>query len=110
MHRPAQILEGKTFSVVAGTTSESWLAGRLDKFQLTAKVVPVDSYEAGIQRVLDRSSDVFFGDRAILLDAAKRSPSARDLIVLDRQFTYEPIALAFAARRRGLSSASWIGP
>ncbi len=35
-------------------------------------------------------------DRAILLDAAKRSPSARDLIVLDRQFTYEPLALAFA--------------
>jgi putrescine:ornithine antiporter len=25
-----------------------------------------------------------------------RSPSARDLTILDRQFTYEPIALAFA--------------
>jgi putrescine:ornithine antiporter len=94
--RPARILEGKTFSVVAGTTSERWLAGRLDTFQLTAKVVPVDGYDAGVRRVLDRGSDVFFGERAILLDIAKRGPSARDLVVLDRQFTYELIALAFA--------------
>ena len=91
---PAQILEQQTFSVVPRTTSETWLAGRLDKFQLSAKVVPVASYEEGIQRVLDRSSNVFFGDRVILLEAAKRSPSKRDLIVLDRHFTYEPIALA----------------
>ena len=60
---------------------------------------PWTSYEAGIRRVLDRSTNVFFGDRAILLEAAKRSPSARDLIVLDRRFTYEPLALALPARR-----------
>jgi polar amino acid transport system substrate-binding protein len=90
---PARILEAKTFSVVAGTTSESWLAGRLKDFQLTASVVPVDSYEAGIARVLDHSSDVFFGDRPILADAAVENPSAGDLVVLDRLFTYEPIAL-----------------
>jgi ABC-type amino acid transport substrate-binding protein len=85
-------LEKKTFSVVAGTSSESWLAGRLKEFQIDAIVVPVASYEAGIQRVLNRSSDVLFGDRAILLEAAKRS-SSEDLIVLDRLFTYEPLAL-----------------
>jgi len=39
---------------------------------------------------------VLFGDRAILLDAATRGPSADDLIVLEREFTYEPLALAFA--------------
>ena len=93
---PARILEGKTFSVVAGTTSERWLAGRLDTFQLTAKVVPVDGYDSGVRRVLDRGSDVFFGERAILLDIVRRDPSARALAVLDRQFTYERIALAFA--------------
>ena len=62
--------------------------------QLTAKVVPVKGYDAGVQSVLDRSSNVFFADRSILLDAAKRSPSAGDLTVLDRQFTYVPFALA----------------
>jgi polar amino acid transport system substrate-binding protein len=91
---PARILEKKTFSVVGRTTSESWLGDQLDKFKISATVAPVDSYQAGIQRVLDRSSDVFFGDRPILYDAAEGSSSAGDLVVLDRLFTYEPLALA----------------
>jgi putrescine:ornithine antiporter len=91
---PAQVLEKQVFSVVAGTPSEKWLNDRLDKFQLTATVVPVKGYDDGIRRVLNRSSNVFFADRSILLDAAKRSPSAGDLLVLERQFTYAPIALA----------------
>lgn len=84
-------LEEKTFSVVRGTTSESWLAGRLKEFEIAANVVPVDNYETGIQRVLSGSSDVLFADRAILLQAARRSSSEA---VLDRLFTYEPFALA----------------
>ena len=63
----------------------------------------------GIQRVLDRSSDVFFGDLPILLDAAKAQPVSGDLIVLDRHFTYEPLALADGTRRRRLSSARGSG-
>jgi ABC-type amino acid transport substrate-binding protein len=87
-------LEKKTFSVVAGTTSESWLAERLAAFEIEAVVAPAPTYEAGVERLLDRQSDVLFGDRAILLEAAKRSTS-KDLVVLDRLFTYEPLALAF---------------
>ena len=93
---PARILEKKTFSAVTGTTSASWLADQLDKFHIDATIAPVDSYQAGIQRVLDRDSDVFFGDRPILYDAAEGSSSAGDLVVLDRLFTYEPLALALA--------------
>jgi ABC-type amino acid transport substrate-binding protein len=93
---PAQILEQQTFSVVAGTTSESWLRERRETLKIPAKVVTVDSYEAGIQRVLERKVNVFFGDRAILLDAATRSAAARDLVVLDRHFTHEPLALGLA--------------
>ena len=93
---PAQLLQQQTFSAVAGTTSERWLASRLNTLQIDAKTVPVASYDAGVRGVLDRSSNVLFGDRAILLDAAKRSSSAQDLIVLDRHFTVEPIALALA--------------
>ena len=93
---PARILEKKTFSVVTGTTSATWLADRMNAFHIDATVAPVDSYQAGIQRVLDRSSDVFFGDRPILYDAAEAGPSAGDLTVLDRVFTYEPLALALA--------------
>ena len=61
--------------------------------------MPVDGYDAGIRRVVDRSSNVFFADRSILLDAAMRSPSASDLTVLDRMFTYGPLALALTVSR-----------
>jgi putrescine:ornithine antiporter len=89
-----QLLQEQVFSVVKGTTSEGWLAGRAKDFQIAAKVAPVESYDAGVQRVLDRTVNVFFGDRALLLDAVKRSSSPGDLIVLDRLFTHEPLALA----------------
>jgi ABC-type amino acid transport substrate-binding protein len=45
--------------------------------------------------LLDRRYDAFFGQRSVLLDAARRHASSRDLLVLDRLFTYEPLALAF---------------
>ena len=91
---PAQVIEKQVFSVVAGTPSEKWVQDRLNQFELTAKVAPVEGYDAGVQSVLDRSSNVFFADRSILLDAAKRSASPGDLKVLERQFTYVPLALA----------------
>jgi len=88
-----QILEKRTFSVHAGTTTQKWLEGRLEEFDIIAEIDPVDSYDTGVDRVLARRADVLFGDRAILMDAATRSASADDLIVLGRQFTYEPLAL-----------------
>jgi ABC-type amino acid transport substrate-binding protein len=81
---------------VTGTTTEPWLAGRLTEFKLASKVIPVEGYDAGIQRLLDRKADVFFGDRAILLDAAHRNPQSAKLTLLERLFTTEPVALAFA--------------
>ena len=93
---PAQILQKKTAAVVKGTTSESWVADRLQKLQIDANVTPVDGYDAGIQSVLDRKADVFFGDRPILLEAAAGTPLGSYLVVLDRLFTSEPLALTLA--------------
>jgi len=94
---PAQtLLESATFSVVGGTTSESWLAQRLKAFQIEASISPVGSYEAGIKAALESRFAVFFGDRAILLESAVRSGSPRNLVVLDRLFTNEPLALGLA--------------
>jgi polar amino acid transport system substrate-binding protein len=90
------ILDKKTFSIVAGTASEKWLAGRIDALEVDAKVAPVENYQAGIQSVLDRRSDVFFGDFPILLDVAARSDNGKNLFVVNRVFTYEPLALALA--------------
>ena len=92
----AEVLEKRVLSAQAGTTTESWLAKRREELNVNADIVTVPSYREGVDRVLGRRSDVLFGDRAILLDAAARSSSAHDLVVLTRQFTYEPLALASA--------------
>lgn len=91
---PARILDQKTFSAVAGTRSESWLNEKVHEFQIAANVMTVDSYEAGLTSVLDRAASAFFADRAILVDAAQSSASADDLLVIERLFTHEPVALA----------------
>jgi ABC-type amino acid transport substrate-binding protein len=91
-----QLLQTQNFAVIAGTTAETWVNGKKQEFKLTSKVVPVDGYDAGVQAVLDRKASVFFGDRSILLDAAKRNPAAGKLMVLERMFTNEPMALVFA--------------
>ena len=77
-----QVLEKRVLSAEAGTTAASWLAERREALQVNAQIVTVASYSEGVDRVLGRRSDALFGDRAILLDAAARSPSAGDLVVL----------------------------
>ena len=91
---PARILDRKTFAVVAGTRSESWLNEKVHEFQIAATVMTVDSYEAGIASVLDGAASAFFADRSILVDAAQSSASADELLVIERLFTHEPVALA----------------
>jgi ABC-type amino acid transport substrate-binding protein len=92
----AEVLEKRVLSAQSGTTAAEWLAKRRDQLGVNAQIVDVESYAQGVKRVLLRSSDALFGDRAILLDAAAQSPSAGDLVVLERQYTYEPIALVGA--------------
>ena len=92
----SQLLHIKRFAVVKGTTAETWGASRLAHFQVESKVTAVDGYDAGIKSILDNKSDVFFGDRAILLDAVRANPSGAKLTVHDRLFTTELLAFALA--------------
>ena len=91
---PARILDQKTFSAVTGTRSEGWLKERVAEFKIAASVMTVDSYDAGVTSVLDGAASAFFADRAILVDAAQSNASADDLLVIERLFTHEPVALA----------------
>lgn len=90
------ILEHKTFSSIAGSTSESWLSERIKTFQLAATATAVANYPEGITRVLDGSSAVLFGDMPLLMDAAARSDNSGNLIVIQRYFTFEPLGLELA--------------
>jgi putrescine:ornithine antiporter len=93
---PAQLLSQQTVSVLASSPAQCWLARRLEQLEIPAKVVPVPSVQAGVQRVVDRQSNVFFGERSLLLAVANQSPARSDLTVLDRRFTYVPLAIGMA--------------
>jgi ABC-type amino acid transport substrate-binding protein len=88
-----QLLQTQTFAVIQGTTAQTWLGAKVTEFKLTSKVTPVTTYDAGLTAVLERRASVFFGDRAVLLDAIAHNPSGSKLEVLDRLFTYEAFAL-----------------
>jgi putrescine:ornithine antiporter len=90
-----QVLQARAFSAVQGTTADRWLSARMRDLEVIADVGRVGNYDAGVQAVLDRKSDVFFAERAVLLDTVRRHASGRELLVIDRLFTFEPLALAF---------------
>jgi ABC-type amino acid transport substrate-binding protein len=89
-------LHKRTFSAGPGTTTMPWLSAKLNEFKIDAKIVPVENFRVGLQHVLDRTTDVLFAEQSVLLDLKKNSPSSKDLIVLDRRFTYEPLGFALA--------------
>jgi polar amino acid transport system substrate-binding protein len=89
-------LEKRAFVVVAGTPAVAWSADRIKQFGLSSTATTVPDTAAGVARVLDGSADALFGERAVLLDAAKRSASPAKLVALSRLYRYQPIALALA--------------
>ena len=91
----ATVLGQKSFAVVRGSTTESWLNSALASLQIDATVVPVADYRTGLQQVLDHNADVFFGDRAVVLGAMDDA-GRENLTVLPRLLTHEPLSLALA--------------
>lgn len=89
-----QILEKRKFAVVASSPTQTWLEKQIDEFEIIATIEPVAEIADGVEAVVKRRADVFFSDRATLLDASKRSPAADELVVLPREFTYAPYAMA----------------
>jgi polar amino acid transport system substrate-binding protein len=91
----ARLLADTSYAVVSGSNTEVWLKDRGSDLGIKAKVTTVPDYRSGIQAVLDRKVDVFFGDRAVVLgaiDAGKRD----QLVIVDRLFTHEQAGLALA--------------
>jgi len=89
----AKLLEETTYAVVPRTSTEAWLNERGATLGIKAKITQVADYRSGLQAVLDRKADVFFGDRSIILGAL--DPAQRDqFIVIDRLFTHEQAGLA----------------
>jgi polar amino acid transport system substrate-binding protein len=91
----SRLLKGMTFAVVAGTTSQKWVQGRVLFHGIEAKAEPVADYQTGLRLLQEGKVDAFFGDRAIIHSAI--DPAARkNYTILDREFTHEPYSLGLA--------------
>lgn len=86
--------ERRALAVVAGSTVERALADRLAERRISIDVVSVKDTAEGVQAVADRRVDAFFDGRPLLADAVARSPAKSNLIILDRLFRRELLALA----------------
>ncbi len=101
--------EKQTFAVVTGTTTASVARGPAhSSLQVDADVVPVADYRRGHAGAAGRQGRrVLRGARrSARRDATMRR--GRTSTVLDRLFTYEPLALGPRARRRRLPPRWWI--
>jgi polar amino acid transport system substrate-binding protein len=89
-------LSQHTYAVDTGTTTEQWVRDKIATLGVIATVVDVDNHEKGVQMVADGKADAYFADRVILEDYFNREKGDHQLMVLERYFNYEPIALAVA--------------
>lgn len=89
-------LSEHTYAVHAGTVTEEWVRDKIRTLGVIATVVTVDNHAKGVEMVADKKVDAYFADRVILDHYAYASKDYKELMVLDRYFTYEPIALAMA--------------
>jgi polar amino acid transport system substrate-binding protein/glutamate/aspartate transport system substrate-binding protein len=86
-------LAGMKVGVRSATTTEAALADALAQQGLEVELVPVESHEDGLAKLQAGEIKAYFADRAILVWLLLRS-GAEDLWLSERQFSYEPYALA----------------
>ncbi|GAA5189208.1 amino acid ABC transporter substrate-binding protein [Ferrimonas gelatinilytica] len=87
-------LADHTYAVHAGTVTRSWLLNQISQRGVIVEVVEVDTHADGIKLIAEGKADAYFGDRVIVDNLLQKSPNGGDLMLIDRYFTIEPIALA----------------
>jgi polar amino acid transport system substrate-binding protein len=87
------LLEKTTFATTADTSTERRLAGKIAGLKLNTATVSVPDYASGIKFLLERKIDVFLAERDAVL-AAMDDTSRNKLLILNRQLTHDPLALA----------------
>jgi len=89
-------LVNHVYAVHAGTTGENWVRAQIASLGVIARVVTVDTHDEGVDMVASGKADAYFADRVILEHYATRHKDHDGLMVLDRYFEYEPLALVLA--------------
>ena len=88
-------LAGMKVGVRSATTTEAALRDALAQQGLEVELVPVESHDDGLAKLQAREIQAYFADRAILVWLLLGS-GAEGLWLSERQFSYEPYALALA--------------
>jgi ABC-type amino acid transport substrate-binding protein len=89
-----QGLAGQKIGVRGATTTEDALRNTLSKLKMDAEVVTVASHDEGLAKLEAGDIAAYFGDQAILIFLAAGSDAPQKLKLSERQFTFEPYALA----------------
>jgi ABC-type amino acid transport substrate-binding protein len=87
-------LVGQKIGVRDATTTEEALRNTLAELDLKAEVVTVASHDEGLAKLEAGEIAAYFGDQAILIFLTTRSKAPDQLKLSNRQFTFEPYALA----------------
>ncbi|MCV2356067.1 amino acid ABC transporter substrate-binding protein [Paucibacter sp. B2R-40] len=87
-------LSNHTYAVRGGTVTEAWVREQTRRLGVTVNAITVDDYGKGIELVRARQADAFFGERALLKDYVQRNKLSGEVLVLERRFAAEPLALA----------------
>jgi polar amino acid transport system substrate-binding protein len=85
-----------TYAVHAGTVTEAWVREQIATLGVIATVVPVKEHAEGVDMVAQKKADAYFGDRSIISGVLSTRSDSDEMMLLQRYFTYEPIALAIA--------------
>jgi ABC-type amino acid transport substrate-binding protein len=86
-------LAGQKVGVRGATTTETALRDSLKQLSINAEVVVVDNHNDGLKKLEANEIQAYFADRGILMFLLIGS-GFKDLWVSERQFTFEPYALA----------------
>ena len=90
---PAMTLIEKTsFATLAGTTAERALATKVSSLKLNTTTVSVPDVASGLQFLQQGKIDVFLVERDLAL-ANMDDAARKNLVILKRQFTNEPLSL-----------------
>jgi polar amino acid transport system substrate-binding protein len=89
-------LANKTFVVAKGSVSESWVRQQIARLGVVATIIEVDDPVKGVELLNNRQADAYFAERIMLQGYASMPAHVESLMVVDRIYTYEPLALAMA--------------
>jgi polar amino acid transport system substrate-binding protein/glutamate/aspartate transport system substrate-binding protein len=87
-------LGGKKIGVLGGTTTKQALEGTLRDAAIEAELIVVKTHDEGFELLEKGEISAYFGDRTILEDRLRRTPSDGKLLLADNYLTIEPYALA----------------